>query len=144
MVVDVLVDVVVDVVVLVVVPVGGVEAGLAVAELPRCCKAVLHEQLERPIDGGVANPRRGTADLFEQLLHADMSAEFEEPGNDDIALLGRLESRGAKARVKPVEYLLLAEHLRHRATSGKIGLVWGTTRTPRLQADGVDAVPTLW
>lgn len=67
-------------------------AGLAVAELHLAGDARLGEELQGAVHGGVADVRVLGPELQIQLLDAQMPVAGEETVEDDVALLGRLES----------------------------------------------------
>ena len=70
-----------------------VEPGNAVTEVSWLSQSIFDQDLEGPVDRRVADPRIVVLDDVVEFLDADVLVEFEECGDDKVALPGRLESR---------------------------------------------------
>src|SRR5262245_4326883 len=81
-----------DVVVVLLLRLGGLVARLAVVEMPLVRQATLLQQLERPVDGGVADARVHLLDGGVQLLDREVLSGPEEHLRDVVALRGRFEA----------------------------------------------------
>ena len=78
-----------DEVVVVVVVVRDLVPRDPVAEATLVSDTALGEQLQRPIDGRIADPRVDRADLRQELVDRDVRRRLEERLDDDTSLLGR-------------------------------------------------------
>src|SRR5262245_25647239 len=68
------------------------EPSLSVAELARRRQARVGEELERTVDGGVADTRAALAHLAKQVLDRDVAARAQEQVHNHVALVRRLET----------------------------------------------------
>ena len=73
---------------------------LSVVEVPFGDQLTFLEQLQRPVDGGVADVRVDLLDLGVQLFGADMAAQRKEHPRNIVALAGRLQPPLLEAAVE--------------------------------------------
>ncbi len=71
-----------------------IEASNAVTEVSGLSQTILDQDLERPVDRSVADPRVLGLDDVVEFLNADVLVEFEKLGDDEIALPGGLQTSG--------------------------------------------------
>src|SRR5579862_114586 len=102
-----------DVIVLARLGLDRLEARLAVVEVALRREADLLQQLERPVDGGVADARAHLAHGAVELVDRDVLLGREEDTRDVVALRGRLETPSAQRLLE----LPHARTHRHRVRS---------------------------